>query len=113
MDVGAQLGALADPTRRRIFELLRSGPQSVRELTDRVAVSQPAVSQHLRVLAEARLVTVRPVGAKRLYSANLDGLESLRSWLDAMWDDVLDGFAEAAEQALTERQTTKRQGERS
>jgi DNA-binding transcriptional ArsR family regulator len=113
MDVGDQLGALADPTRRRIFELLRTGPLSVRELTDRVAVTQPAVSQHLRVLAEAGLVTATPEGARRMYRANPAGLESLRSWLDAMWDDVLDAFSEAADRASTEHPRTKRQGDTS
>ena len=96
MDVGTQLGALADPTRRRIFDLVRSGPLSVRELTEQVTVSQPAVSQHLRVLAEAQLVTATPEGARRLYAADPRGIEQLRSWIESMWDDVLDAFADAA-----------------
>lgn len=99
MDVGPQLSALADPTRRRIFELVSAEPRSVREITDSIPVSQPAVSQHLRVLLDAGLVAKTPVGARRVYRARGDGLEALRSWLDAMWDDVMDAFEAAADAA--------------
>ena len=78
-DEARVLDALGDPTRRAVLELLRGGEQSVRELTDATAVSQPAVSQHLRVLRDAGLVTVRPQGTRRLYRVDLDGLAGLRA----------------------------------
>jgi DNA-binding transcriptional ArsR family regulator len=91
------LDALGDPTRRAVLELLRDGERSVRELTDATEVSQPAVSQHLRVLREAGLVTVRAQGTRRLHAVDLDGLAGLRAWVDAFWDDALAAFVEHAE----------------
>ena len=93
---GNQLAALADPTREQIFRLIRRAPSSVRELTDRVDISQPAVSQHLKVLREASLVIVTPRGASNIYSVNPAGVETLRNWIEELWDDVLDRFVEAA-----------------
>lgn len=87
------LTALADPTRRAIFEWLRLAEHSVGEIAVRAGVSQPAVSQHLKVLREARLVTHRKEGAKRIYSASAKGLEGLRRWIESMWDDVLEAYA--------------------
>jgi DNA-binding transcriptional ArsR family regulator len=92
-DVARALDALGDPTRRAVLELLRDGERSVRELTDDTEVSQPAVSQHLRVLRDAGLVTVRPVGTRRLYRVQPDGLSALRAWVDGFWDDALGAFA--------------------
>jgi DNA-binding transcriptional ArsR family regulator len=91
------LAALADPTRRRIFETLRRGPRSVGELAGRLPVSRPAVSQHLRVLKEAGLVGERRVGTRRIYSALPTGLRELRVYLDRFWDGVLDSFGAVAE----------------
>ena len=85
--------ALHDPTRRRVLELVRDGERSVRELTDQLAVTQPAVSQHLRVLREAGLVRVRPDGARRLYRVDPDGFGAVRAWVDSFWDDALAAFA--------------------
>ena len=96
------LEALADPTRRTLFERLRGGPCSVGELTEVVTVSQPAVSQHLRVLKEAHLVRVRKAGTRRIYSLDPTGLAELRHYLDELWDDVLTAFQEAAEQEQKE-----------
>ena len=96
MDIGSQLVALADPTRRSIYELLREAPSSVRELTDHLPISQPAVSQHLKVLSAAGLVTAIPDGAKRIYRIDPQGVAELRAWIDVLWDDVLDNFTEAA-----------------
>lgn len=90
------MDALGDPTRRRILEVLRDGEHSVRELTDATGVSQPAVSQHLRVLKGAGLVEVRPAGARRLYSVNPGGLADVRAWVDSFWDDALDAFVQHA-----------------
>ena len=92
----AQLNALSDPTRRRIVELLHRSPSSVRGLTDHLTVSQPAVSQHLKVLREARLVRSTPVGASNVYALDPAGLKEVRSWLESVWDDVLEAFMEAA-----------------
>jgi DNA-binding transcriptional ArsR family regulator len=96
-DEARVLDALGDPTRRAVLELLRGGERSVRELTDATAVSQPAVSQHLRVLRDAGLVTVRPEGARRIYRVDLDGLTGLRAWVDRFWDDALAAFVAHAE----------------
>lgn len=87
------LNVLHDPTRRRVLELLRSGEQSVRQLTEQLDVTQPAVSQHLRVLRDAELVAVRPEGARRLYRIDPDGLGAIRAWVDSFWDDALTAFA--------------------
>ncbi|HYM62588.1 MAG TPA: metalloregulator ArsR/SmtB family transcription factor [Thermoanaerobaculia bacterium] len=91
------LAALADPTRRSILELLRDGPVTVAELADKVPVSRPAVSQHLAVLRDARLVTHEKAGTKHLYRADPAGLEALRRYLEGVWGGMLSQFAEAAE----------------
>ena len=73
------------------------GPRRrLRELTDRLPVSQPAVSQHLKVLRQARLVRSTSVGASNVYALDPEGLTAVRSWLESVWDDVLDAFAESA-----------------
>jgi DNA-binding transcriptional ArsR family regulator len=90
------LDALADPTRRRIFERLRDGPRSVGELVEQSGVSQPAVSQHLRALREARLVRVQKAGQQRIYSVDPAGLNALRAYVEAMWTGVLAAFAASA-----------------
>ena len=87
------LVALADPTRRAIFESLRDRPRTVGELAAKQPVSRPAVSQHLRVLENARLVRVDPQGSRRLYSIRRDGLEELRQYLDGFWSDALTAYA--------------------
>ncbi|NND17763.1 MAG: winged helix-turn-helix transcriptional regulator [Silicimonas sp.] len=89
--------ALADPTRRRAFELLAANPSSVGALSAKLPVSRPAVSQHLKVLSDAGLVTVRSEGTRRIYSASTDRLSDLRDWLDRMWGSALAAYAEAAE----------------
>lgn len=93
----AALDALGDPTRRRVLELLHDGRHSVRELTDALPVSQPAVSQHLKVLREANLVAVEPDGARRLYRVDFAGLAAVRAYVDAFWGDVLDAFVQHVE----------------
>ena len=87
------LNALADPTRRHILEALREQPKTVTELARRQPVSRPAVSQHLKVLAEARLVRVEPRGNRRVYSVRRDGLDELRRYLERFWSDVLDAYS--------------------
>lgn len=93
----AALDAVGNPTRRAVLRLLRDGEHTVRELTDALPVTQSAVSQHLRVLGDAGLVTVRAEGTRRLYAVDLDGLGEVRAWVDAFWDDVLAAFVSHAE----------------
>jgi DNA-binding transcriptional ArsR family regulator len=97
MDYGIALTALADPTRRAVFEHLRHGPICVGVLASRLPVSRPAVSQHLKVLKRAGLVIDRADGARRVYSVDTDGLASLRSWLEQFWDDALEAFKNEVE----------------
>ena len=93
--------ALAEPTRRQVLEELRAGPRSVGELTAAVPVSQSAVSQHLRVLHQAGLVTQRREGTRRLYRVDTDGLATLRAYLDQFWEDVLEAFRRFADEEGT------------
>lgn len=86
------LAALADPTRRQIFEALLRRPKSVGELAEGHTVSRPAVSQHLRVLEAARLVSFEPQGNSRVYSIRRDGLDDLRRYVDGFWSDVLSAY---------------------
>ena len=101
------LTALADPTRRRVFERLRSGPQSVGAIARRMPVSRPAVSQHLKVLKEAGLVADRPEGTRRVYYIDPNGLGSLRRWLDQFWDHALSAFQAEVEGDVTKRKDKK------
>jgi DNA-binding transcriptional ArsR family regulator len=96
------LGALADPTRRAIFERLAEGPRSVGELADGLPVTRPAVSQHLRVLKDAGLVFDRPQGTRRLYQLDPDGVGALRAYVDQFWTHALAAFKAAAEQERKE-----------
>jgi DNA-binding transcriptional ArsR family regulator len=89
--------ALADPTRRAIFERLARGPRAVGELAGEFPVSRPAVSQHLRVLKDAGLVTDRRDGNRRLYAVNPHGVEAMRAYFDTFWSDALAAFQRAAE----------------
>jgi DNA-binding transcriptional ArsR family regulator len=89
--------ALADPTRRQVFERLAEGPRAVGELAEGLPVSRPAVSQHLKVLKAAGLVTDRPDGARRVYQIDPAGLGQMRAWLDRFWDVALDAFKAEAE----------------
>lgn len=84
--------ALADPTRRHIFESLLDSPKTVGEIAANETVSRPAVSQHLRVLESAQLVDVEPRGNRRVYSIKQDGLVDLRQYLDRFWSDVLAAY---------------------
>ena len=94
---GHPLDALGDPTRRLVFELLRSGPQSVGELADGLPVSRPAVSQHLRVLENAGLVVHTKAGTRHLYELDSSGVGALREWVDGFWNEALARFRTAAE----------------
>jgi DNA-binding transcriptional ArsR family regulator len=99
MTYGKALQCLSDPTRRRVFERLRAGPQSVGVLARGLPVSRPAVSQHLKALKSAGLVTDRAEGTRRVYYIDPDGLGELRRWLDEFWDDALKSLKREAEMA--------------
>ena len=89
--------ALADPTRRTIFERVATRPQAVGELANELPVSRPAVSQHLKVLKDASLVLDRADGNRRIYSLNPDGVGAMRAYLDRFWNQALAAFKAAAE----------------
>lgn len=91
------LDALGDRTRRSIFERLAVGPSSVGRLAEGLPVSRPAVSQHLRVLREAGLVSDRRVGTRRVYAVDPAGIDALRRYWDGFWVRVLDGYRALAE----------------
>jgi len=91
------LAALADPTRRAIFERLAEGPRAVGELARGLPVSRPAVSQHLQVLKSAGLVADRRDGTRRVYAIDPAGLGALRAWLDQFWGQALEAFKAEAE----------------
>jgi DNA-binding transcriptional ArsR family regulator len=91
------LGALADPTRRAIFERLAKRPMSVANVAANLPISRPAVSQHLKVLKIAGLVIDRTEGTRRIYQIDPAGLGPLRAWLDRFWDEKLEAFKKAAE----------------
>ena len=96
------IAALADPTRRVIVDRLRGGPLPVAAIAKGMDVSRPAVSQHLRVLSDAGLLTVTPVGNRRLYAIAPNGVDELRKYLDTLWDDALSAFARAAHEKTKE-----------
>jgi DNA-binding transcriptional ArsR family regulator len=98
------LQALADPTRRSIFELLGAGPRSVVDITRDVPISRPAVSQHLKVLKNAQLVTVRPIGTRRIYSLDPTGLAQVRDYFEQFWNNALAAFALAVETSTKDDQ---------
>ena len=91
------LDALGNPTRRHILALLRDAPRPVGELAAALPISRPAVSRHLRVLADAGLVTHESVGTSHVFSLRRAGFEAARGWLEAFWADALDRFATLAE----------------
>jgi DNA-binding transcriptional ArsR family regulator len=94
--IETQITALADPTRRLLLDRLRGGPLAVCDLAAGLPISRPAVSQHLRVLSDAGLLTVTPHGNRRLYAIAPSGVQDLRAYLDSLWDDALAAFAAAA-----------------
>ena len=96
------LTALGDPTRRAIFERLADRPRAVGELAGELPVSRPAVSQHLKVLKEARLVVDQRAGTRRIYHLDPDGLSALRGYLDHFWEQALAGYKTAVEQQMKE-----------
>lgn len=94
-----QLEALGDPTRRAILARLSSGALPVGELAKEFPISRPAISQHLRILKQANLVTDRPAGTRRLYQLNPEGFDSLRGYFDQFWGQALSAFARRIDEA--------------
>jgi DNA-binding transcriptional ArsR family regulator len=92
------MDALGDPTRRAIFERLADGPKAVGEIASELPVSRPAVSQHLKVLKQAGLVTDRAQGTRRLYQLDPQGIDDLRAYFDQFWNQALASFKEAVQQ---------------
>jgi DNA-binding transcriptional ArsR family regulator len=97
------MNALGDPTRRAVYERLRTGPRSVGEIAAGVPVSRPAVSQHLRVLKEAGLVQERREGTRRIYELSPRGLAELRAYFEQFWSQALDAYRTAAERKEGDR----------
>jgi DNA-binding transcriptional ArsR family regulator len=93
----AAFAAISDPTRRRVLERLAQGPRAVGEIAEGLPVSRPAVSQHLKLLKEAGLVSDRQEGARRIYAIDPHGLGAMRAWLDQFWDTALLAFKAEAE----------------
>lgn len=104
------LQALADPTRRAIFERLRNGPLPVGRLAEGLDVSRPAVSQHLKVLEGAGLVRAEREGTRRIFRVEIRGLDELRRYLDRFWGDALESFRAEAERAAPPAKTRRRHG---
>ena len=95
------LDALGDPTRRAVLKRLRGGGRSVGEIAEGLEVTRPAVSQHLKILKAARLVSVHAEGTRRVYAVDTRGIELVRQWLNGFWDEALTAFKAAAEREAT------------
>lgn len=106
------LVALADPTRRAVFERLRKGPRAVGDIAEGLPVSRPAVSQHLRVLKEARLVTAYRDGTRQFYAIDTQGLSDVRVYLDTFWGDALNAFKTYAEKDAPKSQLRRKGAKR-
>jgi DNA-binding transcriptional ArsR family regulator len=104
MTYGNALTALADPTRRKVFERLGHGGRAVGQIAQGLPVSRPAVSQHLKVLKEAGLVRETRDGTRRIYEIDPNGLGQLRRWLDQFWDTALDAFRAEVEKDEGEKE---------
>lgn len=102
-NANAAFAALSDPTRRQVFERLRSGGRSVGEIARNLPVSRPAVSQHLKVLKGAGLVADRAEGTRRIYHIDPHGLAAVRTWLDQFWTVALAAYADEVERMEEKR----------
>ena len=98
------LNALGDPTRRAIFEKLEKGPLSVVHIAEGLSVTRPAVSQHLKVLREAKLISMEQQGTRSIYSIDPEGLQVVRAYLDRFWDEALHNFKALSEKTEKENQ---------
>ncbi len=99
------IAALADPTRRMVLDTLRAGPLPVGAVAERLPVSRPAVSQHLKILTDAGLLTVQTQGTRRLYAIDPHGADDLRAYLDSVWDVALAAYTRAAREKAKRKDT--------
>jgi DNA-binding transcriptional ArsR family regulator len=97
---GDPFDALGDPHRRAIVELLGAGDRSVRQIAERLPISRPAVSRHLRLLKDAGLVVARPSGTRRVYRLHDAGVEAVRAYLAAVWGEAAARFRQVAENTV-------------
>ena len=104
--------ALGDPTRRDIFERLSRGPSAVGDLAKGLPITRPAVSQHLRILKEAQLVTETPEGTRHIYRIDPRGIAAMRVWLDAHWAKSLDAFKDFADAEFETENKTQKENEK-
>ena len=104
MGMDAVAHALAEPTRREILRLVRDDERTVGDIASHFPVTRPAISQHLRVLENAELVTVRAEGNRRFYRARPDGILELRGWMETFWRDSLTALKVEVERELTNQQ---------
>jgi DNA-binding transcriptional ArsR family regulator len=100
--------ALADPSRRAVFERLKAGPRAVGDIARGMPVSRPAVSQHLKALKDAGLVGDRAEGARRIYFIDPKGLAAIRRWLDEFWDEALAAYQREVETAMQEKEKERK-----
>lgn len=100
-----RFAALGDPTRLQVFSLIARSPLSVAEVAERLPVSRPAVSQHLKVLADAGLVQRDSIGTRNLYRPDTDGIATMRGFIDSLWDVGLARFKARAEALARSRAT--------
>lgn len=108
MGVTDQMAALGDATRRKIVEVLLVRPSSVADIAQQLPISRPAVSQHLRVLKDAGLVTLRSEGTRNIYQMDPEGLAALRDYLDSLWETALDQFKRKAERSSPQREEKRK-----
>ena len=106
MAYGYVLDALGDPTRRQIFDRLRHTPSSVAALAGGLPISRPAVSQHLKILKQAGLVTDQAQGARRIYRVDYGGLLDLRAWLDGFMEEGRGAYEAEIQEQIDERKST-------
>src|SRR5688572_2664137 len=102
------IATLADPSRKKIFELLKAGPMHVGRIAEQLPISRPAVSQHLKLLKEAGLVQEAREGNRRAYSIDPNGIAKMQRWLDQFWGDALTAFKAEAEEPATSNKRSKR-----
>ena len=108
----ARFAALADPTRRAIFERVAKRPAAVGVLAEGLPVSRPAVSQHLKVLKEAGLVTETVEGTRHIYRLDPRGIAAMRDWLDAHWSEALGAFKDFADRQTAPESEPKKENEK-
>lgn len=101
------IATLADPSRKRIFELLKGGPMHVGRIAEQLPISRPAVSQHLKVLKDAGLVQEAREGNRHAYSIDPNGLAAMQRWLDEFWGDALSAFKAEAERSVAPKKRRK------